>query len=87
MASDDNDVPSDIEEAAQSALSAVIPRKSKNKYDLAHVKFNSWCQRKKVLHVNEKVLLALRKGLIASRNKYNKLYKLCYQYLSLIFFH
>ena len=56
------DLPSDIEEAAESALSTVIPQKSKAKYDLAYDKFEKWCQEKKLKHVNEKVMLAYFEG-------------------------
>lgn len=58
MSDSESDVPSDIEEAAQSALSTIIPKKSKSKYDLAYVKFSSWCEQKRITHLNEKVLLA-----------------------------
>lgn len=58
MSDSENDIPSDIEEAAQCALSTVIPRKSKLRYDLAYTKFTAWCKDKNVKHISEKVLLA-----------------------------
>lgn len=45
--SDSDRVPSDIEEAAQSAISTVIPQKSKAVYDLAYEKFEKWLEEKK----------------------------------------
>jgi hypothetical protein len=38
MSLDSDDIPSDVEEAARSAISSVIPNKSKTKYDLAYEK-------------------------------------------------
>ena len=52
------DVPSDVEEAAQMAISSLIPEKSKSKYDLAYQKFNEWLAEKNIKRINEKVLLA-----------------------------
>lgn len=60
--SDSDNVPSDIEAAAQSALSAVIPQKSRALYDLAYGKFEKWLEEKKIKHINEKVLLAYFEG-------------------------
>ena len=60
--SDSDSVPSDIEAAAQSALSTVIPQKSKALYDLAYEKFEKWLEEKKIKHINEKVLLAYFEG-------------------------
>ncbi|XP_044759178.1 uncharacterized protein LOC123316928 [Coccinella septempunctata] len=42
MSDSENDVPSDIEEAAQSELSTIIPKKSRSKNDLAYAKFGLW---------------------------------------------
>ena len=58
MSSSENDVRSDTKEAAQCALSTLVPKKSKSKYDLAYVNFGSWCDQKRITHLNEKVLLA-----------------------------
>ncbi|KAJ8909414.1 hypothetical protein NQ315_002852 [Exocentrus adspersus] len=62
MSDTESDVPSDIEEAAQRALSTVIPTKSKLRYDGAYTKFTTWCEDKKVKQINEKVLLAYFQG-------------------------
>lgn len=60
--SSSEELPSDIEEAAGNALLSVIPKKSKAVYDLAYEKFVTWCDEKKIKHVNEKVLLAYFEG-------------------------
>ncbi|KAJ3625554.1 hypothetical protein MTP99_016119 [Tenebrio molitor] len=62
MSSDSDDIPSDVEEAAQSAISSVIPNKSKAKYDLAYEKLEKWCEGKNKNHINEKILLAYFEG-------------------------
>jgi hypothetical protein len=62
MSSDSDDIPSDVEEAAQSAISSVIPNKSKAKYDLAYEKLEKWCEGKNIKHINEKILLAYFEG-------------------------
>lgn len=60
--SDSGGLPSDVEEAAQSALSTVIPQRSKARYDLAYEKFGKWLEDKKIKRINEKVLLAYFEG-------------------------
>jgi integrase len=62
MSSDSDDIPSDVEEAAQSAISSIIPNKSKAKYDLAYEKLEKWCEGKNIKHINEKILLAYFEG-------------------------
>jgi hypothetical protein len=62
MSSDSDDIPSDVEEAARSAISSVIPNKSKAKYDLAYEKLEKWCEGKNIKHINEKILLAYFEG-------------------------
>ncbi|KAJ8914730.1 hypothetical protein NQ315_017440 [Exocentrus adspersus] len=47
MSDTESDVPSDIVEAAQRALSTLIPTKSKLRLDAAYTKFTTWCEDKK----------------------------------------
>lgn len=54
----ENSNPSDIENAASSAISLLIPTKSKDKYESTYKIFQKWCDEKKVTNINEKVLLA-----------------------------
>ncbi|KAJ8909265.1 hypothetical protein NQ315_012358 [Exocentrus adspersus] len=57
--SDSEDLPSDIEEAATSAVSTLLPSKSKDKYKKIYNRFTSWCEKKNLKnHLQEKVLLA-----------------------------
>lgn len=48
----------DVEMAAGSAMSALIPSKSKDKYDKAYNDFKKWCGQNKVEVMDEKTLLA-----------------------------
>ena len=57
--SDDESLPSDIEEQASKAISGLLPEKSKSKYEIAYAKYDKWCTEKKIRNLaNEKVLLS-----------------------------
>lgn len=55
----ETDLPSDIEEIAQHAVSSLLPEKSKNKYKKEYDRFVSWCKEKNIKNfLQEKVFLA-----------------------------
>ena len=57
--SDSDSLPSDIEIAATSAISTLLPRQSKEKYEKTFNIFITWCSEKNIKNIcNEKVLLA-----------------------------
>lgn len=57
--SDSEDLPSDIENAATSAVSSLLPEKSKRKYEQVYERFIRWCNQKGVKNeTSDKVLLA-----------------------------
>lgn len=56
---DSSDLPSDVEEAAQMAVSSLLPLKSKEKYEKVYKRFVCWCSEKNIQNIfKEKVLLA-----------------------------
>lgn len=58
MGSSDEEYCSDIERAAQEAISAIIPEKSKALYETAYKKFCDWLQCKNAESICETVMLA-----------------------------
>jgi hypothetical protein len=46
-----------IEKAAKIACSSVLPKKSRNRYEIAYESFETWCCTKNVAPVTEKVML------------------------------
>lgn len=48
----------EISEAAETAISSLIPSKSIRQYEFAYKDFKDWCASKKVKNVSESVLLA-----------------------------
>lgn len=58
MSESEDSISSDIEEDAKAAISNLLPKKSKELYELAYKKFKNWCELKKVKMVSENVLLA-----------------------------
>jgi tRNA 2-selenouridine synthase SelU len=56
--SDCESIPSDIEEAATTVVSSLLPEKSKIKYEQAYGRLCEWCDQKKIKNeASEKVLL------------------------------
>ena len=54
----DNDESLDIQQAAETALSTLVPEKSKNLYETTYNNFETWVKEKHVENFTEKVLLA-----------------------------
>lgn len=52
------DVPPDVREIANSAISNLLPAKSKQLYEKTYIQFRSWCTSKKVVKVSENAILA-----------------------------
>jgi hypothetical protein len=58
MSDSEENLPSDIELAAQSAIDTLIPAKSKERYEIVYKYFEEWMEIKKIREVSEKVVLA-----------------------------
>lgn len=57
--SEDENLPSDIEDAAAKAIASLLPDKSKLLYEKFYKRFTDWCASKKISNgVKEKVILA-----------------------------
>lgn len=56
--SEEEHLPGEVLEAAQSAVSQLIPKKSSRQYEIAYNEFKAWCSSKKIQKVSEAVLLA-----------------------------
>ena len=54
----DNDESLDIQQAAETTLSTLVPEKSKNLYETTYNNFETWVKEKHVERFTEKVLLA-----------------------------
>jgi predicted metal-dependent RNase len=64
MSDSEENLPSDIELAAQSAIDTLIPAKSKERYEIVYKYFEEWMEIKKIREVSEKVVLAYFCGTI-----------------------
>jgi hypothetical protein len=58
MSDSEENLPSDIKLAAQSAIDTLIPAKSKERYEIVYKYFEEWMEIKKIREVSEKVVLA-----------------------------
>jgi hypothetical protein len=58
MSDSEENLPSDIELAAQSVIDTLIPAKSKERYEIVYKYFEEWMEIKKIREVSEKVVLA-----------------------------
>lgn len=56
--SEEECLPEEVVEAAQSAVAQLIPKKSSRQYEIAYNEFKGWCSLKKIEKVSEAVLLA-----------------------------
>ncbi|KAF2895479.1 hypothetical protein ILUMI_10697 [Ignelater luminosus] len=54
----DSDIPPEVAEIANAAISNLLPTKSKGWYEKAYTQFREWCIMKNVVKVSESVLLA-----------------------------
>ena len=59
MSDSDGSLPSDIEAAANEAISSLVPTKSKARYELEYQKFEDWCKANKIKEVSEKIFLVI----------------------------
>jgi hypothetical protein len=53
MSDSEENLPSDIELAAQSAIDTLIPAKSKERYEIVYKYFEEWMEIKKIREVSE----------------------------------
>lgn len=54
----ENNFDSDLEQAWAAGCSAVIPEKSRERYENTYRAFKQWCETKKISGMNEKIMLA-----------------------------
>lgn len=54
----DSDIPPEVLETANVAISNLLPAKSKGQYEKTYTQFREWCVKKNVVKVSESVLLA-----------------------------